>query len=298
MRRCSGRRLSAALLVMVLGTGACSADGLAEYLGSVIWADADPAFGGFSGIDVAADGASFLALSDRATLWRGRILRDGEGRMTGAEALGHDLLHDAEGAPLRGYLTDSEGLAQAEDGSIYVSFEGLARVVRYPSAGAASEPLPRPEAFKAMQSNASLEALAIGPDGTLYTLPERSGGQALPFPVWRFRGGVWDQPFAVPRDGNWLPVGADIGPDGRFYLLERDFWGLLGFLSRARRFDLTEAGLAGETLLFETAARVHDNLEGIAVWRDGAGDIRLTLIADNNFRGFQRNEIAEYRVRD
>jgi hypothetical protein len=292
------RRQITLVLVLVLAAGAAGAEGLAEYLGSITWADADPAFGGFSGIEVAADGVGFLALSDRATVWRGRIERGADGRMIGAVALGHDALRDADGKLLSGYLTDAEGLAEAPDGSIYTSFEGLARVVRYPRPDAASEPLPRAEAFKAMQTNAALEALAIGPDGAIYTMPEKAGLLAAGFPVYRFREGAWEQPFTLPHDGSWQAVGADFGPDGRFYLLERDFWGLVGFLSRVRRFDLTEAGFSGETLLVQTRVREHDNLEGISVWRDASGDIRLTLIADNNFRLFQRNEIAEYRVKD
>lgn len=298
MRRRTCSKITAAIFALILSTGAAPAEGLAEYLGSITWSSPEAGFGGFSGIEVAADGTSFLALSDRATLWQGRLLRDAEGLLTGAEALGFDRLHDADGALLTGYLTDSEGLALASDGSIFVSFEGLARVVRYPTPGAPSQPLPRTDAFRAMLSNTSLEALAIGPDGAIYTMPERSGLLNAPFPVWRYRDGAWEQPFFLPLEDAWQAVGADFGPDGRFYLLERDFWGLVGFLSRVRRFDLTEAGFSGETLLLQTRVREHDNLEGISVWRDRAGDIRLTLIADDNFRAFQRNEIVEYRVRD
>src|SRR5690606_34680041 len=98
------------------------------------------------------------------------------------------------------------------------------------------------------------------------------------FPVFRFRNGAWDQPFTLPRRGGFLPVGADIGPDGRFYLLERELSSIFGFKSRVRRFDLSETGLTGEVTLLETASGTHDNLEGLAVWRDGAGAIRLTMI--------------------
>jgi hypothetical protein len=47
----------------------------------------------------------------------------------------------------------------------------------------------------------------------------------------------------------------------------------------------------------ETVPRTHDNLEGIAVWRDAEGFIRLTMISDDNGRApFQRTEFVEYRV--
>jgi hypothetical protein len=144
-----------------------------------------------------------------------------------------------------------------------------------------------------MQTNASLEALAIDSDGTLYTIPERSGGATQPFPVFRLRNGIWDQPFSIPRRGAFLVTGADIGPDGQLYVLERDFLGI-GFRSRVRRFDLTGGN---EQILLETRLRQHDNLEGISIWQDDQG-VRMTLISDDNYRAFQRTEIVEYRLTD
>ena len=38
----------------------------------------------------------------------------------------------------------------------------------------------------------------------------------------------------------------------------------------------------------------HDNLEGLAVTRAATGQIRLTMISDDNFNPFQRSEIVEY----
>ena len=155
--------------------------------------------------------------------------------------------------------------------------------------------LPRAEAFKRLQTNSSVEALAIDARGRLYTLPERSGELTRPFPVWRYDKGRWSQPFEIPRRGGFLAVGADIGPDGRFYLLEREFTGV-GFRSRVRRFDMSEDALSAETTLFESHLLRHDNLEGLAVWRDEGGAIRLTMISDDNFNFFQRTQLVEYTV--
>lgn len=285
------------LAVGAVGGGPSDAP-MAQHLATHVWRQDDPAFGGFSGIEISEDGSRFTALSDRATIRWGRVLRDDAGLITDLETEGISRLHDSKGAPLRpGRVGDSEGLAIGPDGRIWVSFEGVTRVVAYDSPDAPARPLPRPDAFARMQKNSSLEALAILPDGTLLTLPERSGALDRPFPVWRWHNGAWDQPFSVPRDGNWLPVGADIGPDGRLYLLERDFKGILGFLSRIRRFDLTDAGLVGGTVLMQSRPMRFDNLEGISVWHDGSG-IRLTLVSDDNFRRFQRTEIVEFRVPD
>ncbi len=294
-------RLALALLMLSAGT-ACAADPApsagprVEHVATYVWRMEDEQFGGFSGIEISADGSRFTALSDRASIRWGSVERDAEGRIRGMEPAGRARLRDSAGKPLiPGRQGDSEGLAVAADGTIWISFEGLTRVARYDTPDSPAQPLPRPPAFKAMQGNSSLEALAILPDGTLLTLPERSGQLTRPFPVWRWRDGKWDQPFSIPRSGDWLAVGADVGPDGRFYLLERDFKGLLGFRSRVRRFDLTPQGVTNERVLLETRPLQYDNLEGISVWHDGSG-IRLTMISDDNFNWFQRTELVEYRV--
>ncbi len=146
-----------------------------------------------------------------------------------------------------------------------------------------------------MQNNSGLEALAIDTAGDLYAIPERSGTEARPFPVYRFRDGAWSQPFAIPRRPPHLPVAADFGPDGRLYLLERHFAGL-AFQSRVRVFTLEDDQIVQEQTLIDTLPGQHDNLEGMAVWQDAAGRIRLTMISDDNFNFFQRTEIVEYAL--
>lgn len=261
-------------------------------VGQYHWRADDPAFGGFSAIEVSDDGREFIAISDRGRFTTGRLIRE-NGVITAVEAAPVRPLRGADGAPIPAGQNDSEALAIGANGQIFVSFEGVHQVRVFDPSWSMSTALPSPREFANMQANASLEALAIGTDGALYTLPERSGRADLPFPVYRFKDGRWDQPFSIPRRGVFLMVGADIGPDGRLYLLERDFVGV-GFRTRVRRFDLT--GGAEETLL-QTGVGVHDNLEGISVWQDDAG-LRLTLISDDNFRFFQRTEIVEYRLTD
>lgn len=246
-------------------------------------------------------------MTDRATLYRGTLIRSGDSvadRITGkiADRIAGKITGTSgvTAAPLpliRRDLpgqSDSEGLALASDDSLYVSFEGVHSVRIYTSPDR-SEALPRADAFETMQNNSSLEALAIDDNGWLYTLPERSGALSRPFPVYRYRNGAWDQPFDIPRIGGFLPVGADFGPDGMFYLLEREFTGF-GFRSRVRRFGLTDNGLEHAQTLLQTTTRTHDNLEGIAIWRDDTGHIRLTMVSDDNFNAFQRTEFVEYAL--
>lgn len=295
-RRC--RPLIAALTTVLIAAGAKAPAATLEYVGTYVWRDNDPRFGGFSGIEMSDDGLGFHALSDRSNLFWGSIERDASGRIRHMNVAGRAQLKDSRNRPLKpGYLGDSEGLAIGADGTIWVSFEGLDRIVAYDSPDAPARPLPRPPKIKALRVNSGFESLAIDPAGTLYTLPERSVSPDSPFPVFTVRDGKWHRAFSISRSGRWLPVGADFGPDGWLYLLERDFQGLLGFSSRIRRFQLGKDGVRAEQTLLETNSLQYDNLEGLAVWDDGQG-IRLTMISDDNFLFVQRTELVEYRLRD
>jgi hypothetical protein len=147
-----------------------------------------------------------------------------------------------------------------------------------------------------MGRNAGLEALAIRKDGTVIGVPEESADDDTPFAVLAFSDNTWSELTTIRRDPRWLPVGADFGPDGWFYLLERNFHGILGFSSRIRRMHLSKAGATDEAILLETSPLQYDNLESISVWDDGTG-IRLTMMSDDNFLFVQRTEIVEYRLR-
>ncbi len=287
-----------ALAAVLAAPLASQPTGRAQEVGRIVWQEEAAHFGGFSGLEVGPDGVNFTALSDRGYYVEGRFLRDAEGGITGIAAGALRPLVPPRPGAWPPYLIDSEGLAMAPGGPAFVSFEGLQKVFRLKDMSAPAHPLPQHRDFPGMIGNASLEALAIGPDGALYTLPERSGRKDRPFPLYRFRDGRWSRLGQVARRGSFLPVGADIGPDGRFYLLERQFSLIRGFASRVRRFDLDETGLSNEQVLFESGAGRFYDLEGLAVWRDGDGRIRLTMISDDNFNFLQLTEVVEYVVRD
>lgn len=295
MQRRARLGLTAAILALGL-QGAANPMQPAGFVGAYPLRMDDPRFGGFSGIEVGGDGRHVHVLSDRGTWTEGEIARDAQGRITGVSLRPVAALKGTGEAPLKRSRADSEGIALAPDGSFYISFEGVARLLHYARLDGPAVNLPSPAAFARMPKNASLEALAVDGRGRLYTLPEDTRPAGADFPVWRWDGRDWSQPFTLPRRGEFLPVGADFGPDGRLYVLERAFYGLGGFASRVRAFTLRPEGLAAEEVVLQTDPGVHDNLEGLSVWRDPGGAIRLTMVSDDNHKFYLRNEIVEYRI--
>lgn len=297
MRRRSRLGLTGALIFGLLGPSAASDDG---FIGRYAWSQPEPIFGGFSAIEVTPDGQGAIVVSDRGRWTQVRFRRSETGEIDGIEVEQPLVaLFAPSGKPLRHTdARDSEGLATTADGRTFVAFEGPARIWEYADPGAIPVALPTPREFAGLPKNSGIEALAADDEGALFAIPEDFATTAA-FPVFRYHRGEWAVPFRIGRIGIYLPVGADMGPDGRLYVLERSFSSpLTGFSSRIRRFDPMAAGIQrGEVLLTTSSFRFGD-LEGISIWRDAEGRLRATMVGDDNFSSFLSTEFVEYRLPD
>ncbi len=254
-------------------------------------------FGGFSGLEISIDGTKITAISDRGQFVQANLQRDGDQIVGVDHVVANKVLNASGKRATRAGMRDSEGLVETKDGSFVVSFEGAHRVARFAHPGGVAQAMPWHEAFDVMKLNGGFEALAINSSGHLYAMAETPIDAETRVQVFVLKNTTWRPASSFARDENYQPVGADFGPDGRLYVLERGFNGF-GFRTRARSFAVTEGRFHDEKLLFHKGVGGHDNLEGLAVWRDAAGRIRLTMISDDNFRFLQRTEIVEYVVAD
>jgi hypothetical protein len=285
----------ALFLVSLANFASAEGTGRAQFLGSYTWDMGKPWFGGWSGIEVSPDGQQMVIISDRGRILDAQIIRDGD-QITAVQPGRMQRLKSSKGVNLSHRIADSEGLAIAPDGALYISFENVIRVARYANPTANAQVLRKHPAFRTFSGNKALEALAIDPKGRLFALPEQVEPDGT-LQVFVLGDNGWNTPFTLPGDPDFLPVGADFGPDGRFYLLERAF-GIWGFRSRVRRWDMSNGTPDNEQLLIETEYGTHDNLEGLSVWRDQQGRTRLTMISDDNFLSLQTTEIVEYAVQE
>src|SRR5690606_23872432 len=214
------------LAILALGAMPAAAAPVARLDADVTWHENVEGFGGFSGFEILDGGTRFVAISDSGRWATGRRERRG-GRRVAAILERSGPLLAIDGTAVSGRDADAEGLAVDSDGRIYVSFEHFHRIRRYDRIDGPAAAVPDHPAFRRLQQNSGFEALAIDAQGVLYAIPERSGALDRPYPVFRLRDGIWDTELSLDRAPPFLVTGADWGPDGRLYLLERDF-SLLG----------------------------------------------------------------------
>lgn len=249
--------------------------------------------GGFSGVELGPQD-SFVTISDRGHILRGTLVRQ-NGRLIGLKDWTNQPLLGTQGNPVRGKANDAEGIALGPDGTLYVSFEGAHRILSYPTGQSLPTQRIAPPIFRNFPQNGGLEALAVDDHGTIYALPEHTWRRGGGTPLFRRTKNGWTELPGYTRNKGFLPVGADIGPDDRIYILDRHFKGL-GFATRIRSYAITPRGLTDPQQILQTPARRHGNLEGLSVWRDGQGQIRLTMVSDDNFLSLLRGEIVEYTL--
>jgi len=284
--------------------------GLLEFQGGLVLRSSSRHFGGVSAIRVAADGAHFIALTDKGWWWRGRIVYS-DARPVGIADSEMAPILGADGRPLaaRGWF-DTESIAE-DGGTLYVGIERVHQIVRfnYGKDGllARGQPIAVPPALRSLPANKGLEALVFVPKGAkepalagaLIAISERGldkAGNIVAFVI----GGPSPGGFAVRRSESYDISDAALLPGGDLLLLERKFSWLSGLAIRIRRVALGEikpgALVDGPTLFEADLGYEIDNMEGLSVHRNAEGEIVLTLVSDDNFSMIQRTLLLQFTL--
>jgi hypothetical protein len=281
--------------------------GLLEFRGGLVLTSPYKYFGGISAIRVAADGARFIALSDKGRWFRGRIAYEGI-RPAGIVDAEMAPMLGADGRPLaaRGWF-DTESLAE-DGGTLYVGIERVNQIVRfnYGKEGllARGTPISVPADMRSLPLNTGIESLAVVPKGlglagSLIAISERGldqAGHILAFLV----GGPKPGSFSVKRSADFDISDAALLPAGDLLVLERRFSWTSGLSVRIRRIALSEimpGALVDGPILFEADLGYEiDNMEGLSVHRAEGGETVLTLISDDNFSMIQRTLLLQFTL--
>jgi hypothetical protein len=251
-----------------------------------------PNFGGFSGLLVSS--GRLFAVSDKGW-WLGASLRQADGALRLANTRLAPM-RDGEGDRYTKAGGDAEGLTRLGR-RLMVSFERDHRLMVLRDTGCMGGTI-QPRSFEQFRSNNGLEALATLPDGRLIAFSEGTDEGETPMFLIDPAEDVTEA--RLQRPSSHSVTGADIGPDGRLYLVLRAYSVLFGVSIRVMRYHLEPDGLplpdSAETLAAFEASSGIDNMEGIALDIGPNGETRLWLISDDNFRATQRTLLMRFEV--
>lgn len=284
--------------------------GKLTWRGGLVLTSPSPNFGGWSGLALDAEGAGFLAVSDAGTWMTGQIAYEA-GKPQGLTGVRLGPLQSMSGEALSSTRnSDAEGLTLVDGtlshGHVLVSFERNHRIARFDIddgvLSAEKGMISLPEAIKKLPANLGLEAISVlrgGPyAGSLVAFAERLHDKAGDHTGWLWIKGKPQQFHLTDIDGFDLTDAAAL-PDGSLLVLERRFrWseGVKGRLRLIRRSELRPgARIEGETLLEADMNAEIDNMEGLAVQANAAGETIVTMISDDNFnKGLQRTVLLQF----
>lgn len=265
----------------------------------ITWRDPSPQFGGMSGLLMEDGGRQVIAASDRGTLFNARLTRDAAGNITQITDVAEYAIHLPDGGPVDRFKGDIEGLSRLEDGRLALSFEGYARIMTMDTLTADTIWTHSWDRFESYFNNAAFEGLATLSDGRLMAFVETRGRYGMGRAYVQETGG-WTGPHPVPVTPRYKITGADLGPDGCLYTIERRFNLFAGIEYRVMRHwqdgGLWTAGAAWQSEpLYQSAKGRDGNGEGISVWRDGAG-LRISVITDDGFLPLPRTQLVELQL--
>lgn len=281
--------------------------GALHYAGGLILSGGGGRFGGWSAMEVSADGSRLLAISDSGAWITAGLDYDAHGDLVGLSDVVIAPMLGENGAPLSGDRADAEGLADLGGGRYAVSFERDHRIAVYdigPQGSdietATPEPFPAPPGADRLRANAGAEALARLDNGLLVGIEDPIvDGQ--PNTVWRYDLNRLDTP-PQSADLALTPgfglTGLTPDGDGGLIVVGR-FWtrevGNRITIGRIPPGALNAAGglITPEPVAAFEPAMTIDNFEAVALARVG-GARRLYLLSDDNFNDAQRTLLLSF----
>lgn len=277
-----------------------------EYVAGFALDSSAPEWGGYSGMVLAADGSSLLAVSDVGHWLKLDLTQDADGRLTGVGAARIEPLLDEVGKPVTDKVwSDAEEIQRTPDGDFLVSFERHHRIWRYVGVkGVPAGPaiaVPTPEAIQSLPENAGVEAMLELSDGPLLLMAEGGADAANRGQAWLGLGDfdfiIWTE-LAVERSDGFEPTSL-AGPSGQqIFLLERRYTEVDGPAARISRLPSTLQGIMApsDTLAIVRRPLSVDNFEAMATRSAPDGHTFIYLLSDDNQSDKQRTLLLQFRT--
>ena len=251
-------------------------------------------YGGFSGIVTQNGGSEALVVTDKSFFFVLELQRDEDDNLTGYSVVRKGQILSSKGERLNGRNTDSESIVVDENNNYYISFESNHRIMMHAEVEGKGVFVPKHPMFRKLSVNKGIEALAIDADNRLIAIPEKPPLGIPDIPIFRLQNNKWEIIKYVKINDNFLVTDAEILPQGLLLILERKFSWTQGFKTRFRLISLDKFDNTEPITVFTSTANQFDNLEGVALWRDKKGEMRILTVSDDNFHPLQQSEIREF----
>lgn len=278
------------------------------YLGGVALDSRDPAFGGFSSLDVTGD--RFTLLSDG-----GNIVQFDMGADWLPHRVAFENLPAGPGIGWEKRDRDSESMAiDPATGKIWVGFENSNSIWRYAPGFARYEAQVAPEAMRKWPTNGGPESMARLPDGRFLVISEEAhvrGADWSGSEAERLRtrealifagdptGGTAPTRFAYEPFGRYDPSDVTALPNGDLLVLDRGFRLPFTFSARVSRVDRRDVAAGriarGQLIATIDAPLIHDNFEGIDTTVENGATI-VWIVSDDNQMFLQRTLLLKFRL--
>lgn len=287
--------------------------GALTFLGGLELLSGNRHMGGLSGLVVSPDGSEMIAIADNGLWLTATIEAEPSGRPLAIRDARLGAIVGPDGRPLmdrdRG---DAEALTLRRNpdgtGELYVATERYHAIYAFPyplaDLRARGRELDLPVSMTSnLRHNKGMEAVAFansGPlAGTLIVVSERGKTFNSDLPGYLL-GGPTPGTFTVLRQDSYDATDATFLDTGDMVLLERRFTLRHGIGMRVRLLPAAElkpgAMVVGRVLLEAGYSEQIDNMEGVAVHRNAAGETILTIISDDNRSILQRTLLLRFRI--
>lgn len=290
--------------------------GTLDYVAGLALDSTAPEWGGYSGMVMAPDGSSLVAVSDVGHWLKLELKHDAAGTLTGVGAARLEPLLDEAGKPVAGKeWSDAEEIAQAPDGQFFVAFERRHRIWRYASVAGVPDgpahPVPAPDAILSLPENAGIEGMIVEGSGILTIIAEGADSAAIESLgwIWGAQQSKWHR-LAVERSDGFEPTSLALLPGPQVALAQKVDPSATLLLER--RYTEADGPAARISVLFPSIITKHvasftlvtlrlplsvDNFEALAVRPAGDDRAFVYLLSDDNQSDAQRTLLLQFRAR-
>ena len=254
-------------------------------------------YGGFSGLIVQDEGSEALILTDKSFFFVLKLQRNDDDILTGYSVTRKGRILSSKGEYLNGRNTDSESIVISKNNNYYISFESNHRIMMHTNVEGKGVFIPKHPMFRKLSVNKGIEALAIDNEDRLIAIPEKPPLGVSDVPIFRLQNNKWEIIKYLKIKDDFMVTDAEFLPQGLLLILERKFSWTQGFKTRFRLISLNKFDNKKPITVFTSTANQFDNLEGMALWKDKKGAIRILTVSDDNFHPLQQSEIREFFLR-